>query len=290
MVIGLIQAMRPQQWTKNLFVFAAIVFARRMGEAGALTASLAAFGLFCALSSAVYLINDVADAEQDRQHPTKQRRPIASGRLSASVAVVAAAALAGAAMVLSFRLSSAFGMIAAAYLGLNLLYSSVLKHVVILDVLLVAIFFVLRAAAGAAAIDVVISHWLLICTILLALFIALSKRRHELVLLDEGAVNHRASLGEYSPYLLDQMIAVATASTLMAYILYTVDARTVQQFGSTRLMYTIPCVIFGIFRYLYLIHQKGEGGNPDRIIISDRPFLLNMLLWMGIVGVAIYLQ
>jgi 4-hydroxybenzoate polyprenyltransferase len=284
--------MRPQQWTKNLFVFAGVVFARKVQEPKPLLVSLAAFGLFCLLSSAVYLINDVADAEQDRQHPTKRNRSIASGRLAAPVAVTAAVVMAAAGLVLSFDLAAAFGIIAAIYLSLNLLYSFLLKHMVILDVLLVAVFFVLRAAAGAAAIHVVISHWLLICTILLALFIALSKRRHELVLLEDNAASHRASLTEYSPYLLDQMIAVVTASTLMAYILYTVDDRTVSQagVGSDRLLYTVPCVIFGIFRYLYLVHQRSEGGNPDRIIVSDKPFLINLLLWMGIVGLVIYLH
>ena len=282
--------MRPQQWTKNLFVFAGVVFARKVPEPGPLLASLAAFGLFCLLSSAVYLVNDIADAEQDRQHPTKRNRPIASGRLPIPVAAVAAAVMTVVGLALSLALAVPFGLVAAIYLGLNLLYSFLLKHVVILDVLCVAIFFVLRAIAGAAAIDVVISHWLLICTILLALFIALSKRRHELVLLESNASSHRASLTEYSPYLLDQMIAVVTASTLMAYILYTVDKRTVEVFGSERLLYTIPCVIFGIFRYLYLIHQRGEGGNPDRIIVSDRPFLINLLVWMGIVALVIYLR
>jgi len=299
--------MRPQQWTKNLFVFAGVVFARKVQEPKLLLVSLAAFGLFCLLSSAVYLINDVADAEQDRQHPTKRNRAIASGRLPAAVAVMAAVLMAVAGAALSFALSLPFGIVAAIYLGLNLLYSFVVKHIVILDVLCVAIFFVLRAIAGAAAIHVVISHWLLICTILLALFIALSKRRHELVLLENNAASHRASLTEYSPYLLDQMIGVMTASTLMAYILYTVDARTVKEFGvhpelytahgptmsvfwSYPLLYTIPCVIFGIFRYLYLIHQRSEGGNPDRIIVSDKPFLINLLLWMGIVGLVIYLR
>jgi len=291
-LIALLQAMRPQQWTKNLFVFAGVVFARKVQEPKPLLVSLAAFGLFCLLSSAVYLINDVADAEQDRQHPTKRNRSIASGRLAAPVAVTAAVVMAAAGLVLSFDLAAAFGIIAAIYLSLNLLYSFLLKHMVILDVLLVAVFFVLRAAAGAAAIHVVISHWLLICTILLALFIALSKRRHELVLLEDNAASHRASLTEYSPYLLDQMIAVVTASTLMAYILYTVDDRTVSQagVGSDRLLYTVPCVIFGIFRYLYLVHQRSEGGNPDRIIVSDKPFLINLLLWMGIVGLVIYLH
>ncbi|MHC5035160.1 MAG: UbiA prenyltransferase family protein, partial [Planctomycetota bacterium] len=178
---------------------------------------------------------------------------------------------------------------------LNLLYSFSLKRIVILDVLLVAIFFVLRAAAGAEAINVEISRWLIICTLTLALFIALSKRRHELVLLEENASAHRVSLTEYTPYLLDQMMAVATASTLMAYVLYTVDPRTVEGFGrafasvdASPLIYTIPCVVFGIFRYLYLIHQKGEGGDPDRIILSDRPFFLNLLIWVGIVAGVVY--
>jgi len=291
MSVALLQAMRPQQWTKNLFVFAAIVFARRLLDRDALTASLMAFAFFCLLSSTVYLINDIVDAEQDRQHPTKRNRPIASGRLPASVALVAAVLTAGAGLGSSFLLGLPFVAIAALYLGLNLLYSFVVKHIVILDVLSIAIFFVLRAAAGAAAIDVTISHWLLICTILLALFIALSKRRHELVLLENEAANHRASLGEYSPYLLDQMIAVVTASTLMAYTLYTVDDRTVgpEGIGTDHLVYTVPFVIFGIFRYLYLVHQKGEGGNPDRIILSDRPFFINLLLWMGTVALVVYL-
>jgi 4-hydroxybenzoate polyprenyltransferase len=290
MFLAILEAMRPRQWTKNLFVFAALIFSQRVSDRPAAIETVLAFCLFCLLSASVYLINDVADAESDRQHPTKRSRPIASGRLPKPVALVVALLMAAFSVIASLTLRYPFPLIAGGYLALNLLYSFVLKHIVILDVLCIAIFFVLRAAAGAAAIHVEISHWLLICTILLALFIALSKRRHELVLLENNASAHRAILTEYSPYLLDQMIAVATASTLMAYCLYTVDARTVHEFGSTRLMYTIPCVIFGIFRYLYLIHQKGEGGNPDRIILSDRPFFINLLVWVGIVGVVIYLR
>jgi len=288
--MALIEAMRPGQWTKNLFVFAGVIFARKLDEPAAVIESIAAFGLFCLLSSAVYLINDVVDAEKDRAHPTKRTRPIASHRLSIPVATAAAVGLAVFSIGASFALTPTFAALALVYLALNLAYSFRLKHIVILDVLCIAMCFVLRAAAGAAAISVLISHWLLICTVLIALFIALSKRRHELVLLSDNASNHRASLGEYSPYLLDQMIAVVTASTLMAYILYTVDARTVSQFGSDRLAYTIPFVIFGIFRYLYLVHQKGEGGNPDRIIVSDRQFLVNIVLWAVAVGVVFYLR
>jgi len=280
--------MRPQQWTKNLFVFAGLVFGRKLADAAAVEGSLIAFLLFCLLSSGIYLINDVADAAQDRQHPVKRERPIASGRLPVSVAGAWAAIIIIVGVGLSFRLPLAFALIALAYLALNLLYTFALKHVVILDALCVAAFFVLRAAAGAAAVGVAISHWLLVCTLLLALFIALGKRRHELLLLEEGAADHRTSLGEYSAYLLDQMIAVVTASTLMAYVLYTVDDRTVGAFGSDHLLYTVPFVIFGIFRYLYLIHQKGEGGNPDRIIVSDWQFLVNLLLWMGTVAVVVY--
>ena len=289
MIFALIEGMRPRQWIKNTFVLIAVVFGQRLYDMGAVIWSLGAFCIFCFLSSAVYLLNDVADYEKDREHPTKRNRPIASGRLPKSVALGAALVFAVGGVALSLAINTAFAALALSYLLLNLLYSFWLKHVVILDALMVALFFVLRAAAGAAAINVEISHWLLICTLLLALFISLSKRRHELVLLENNASAHRASLTEYSAYLLDQMIGVVTASTLMAYILYTVDARTISVFGSDHLMYTVPSVIFGIFRYLYLIHQKGEGGDPDRILLSDRPFLINILVWAGIVGVVIYL-
>jgi len=287
-ITALIEGMRPRQWTKNVFLFAAIVFGQRLYDRGAVVWTLGAFCIFCFLSSAVYLLNDVADVEKDREHPTKRNRPIASGRLPKSVALIFALIFALVGVGLSFAINRSFAGLAIAYLALNLLYSFSLKHIVILDVMMVAMFFVLRAVAGAAAINVEISHWLLICTFLLSLFIALSKRRHELVLLENNAAAHRASLTEYSSYLLDQMIAVVTASTLMAYILYTVDTRTVAVFGSERLLFTVPFVIFGIFRYLYLIHQKSEGGNPDRIVLSDRPFFVNMLLWMGTVALVIY--
>jgi 4-hydroxybenzoate polyprenyltransferase len=281
--------MRPRQWTKNLFVFPAIVFAQRLSDEGAVVWTLAAFIIFCFLSSSVYIVNDIADAEQDRRHPTKRNRPVASGRLPVAIALPFSMLLAAFSIALAFAINRQFVLYAAAYLGLNLLYSFSLKHIVILDVLMVAIFFVLRAVAGAAAINAYISHWLLICTFLLALFIALSKRRHELVLLENNAASHRASLTEYSPYLLDQMIAVVTASTVMGYTLYTVDQDTVMKFGTDHLVYTVPFVVFGIFRYLYLIHQKGEGGDPDRIVVSDRPFLINFLLWAAVVVFAVYL-
>jgi len=286
--IALLESMRPRQWTKNLFVLPAIVFAQQVSDRGAVEWTLAAFIIFCLLSSSVYIVNDIADAEHDRQHPTKRNRPIASGRLPVAIALPFSMLLAAFSIAFAFAINPQFVLYAAIYLGLNLLYSFSLKHIVILDVIMVAIFFVLRAVAGAAAINVEISHWLLICTFLLALFIALSKRRHELVLLENNASAHRASLTDYSPYLLDQMIAVVTASTVMGYTLYTVDQDTVMKFGTDHLVYTVPFVVFGIFRYLYLIHQKGEGGDPDRIVISDRPFLLNFLLWAVAVAFALY--
>jgi 4-hydroxybenzoate polyprenyltransferase len=288
MFIALLESMRPRQWTKNLFVFPAIVFAQRLWDKGAVDVTLAAFIIFCFLSSSVYLVNDIADADKDRLHPTKRNRPIASGRLPAGVALASSLLLAAFSIALAFAINDRFVLCASLYLGLNLVYSFSLKHVVILDVIMVAAFFVLRAVAGAAAINVGISHWLLICTFLLALFIAMSKRRHELVLLENNASAHRASLTEYSPYLLDQMISVVTASTVMGYTLYTVDQDTVAKFGTDHLVYTVPFVVFGIFRYLYLIHQKGEGGDPDRIIVSDRPFLINLLLWAAVVVFAVY--
>lgn len=288
MFIALLESMRPRQWTKNLFVFPAIVFAQRLWDKGAVDVTLAAFIIFCFLSSSVYIVNDIADADKDRLHPTKRNRPIASGRLPAGVALAFSLLLAAFSIALAFAINDRFVLCASLYLGLNLVYSFSLKHVVILDVIMVAAFFVLRAVAGAAAINVDISHWLLICTFLLALFIAMSKRRHELVLLENNASAHRASLTEYSPYLLDQMISVVTASTVMGYTLYTVDQDTVAKFGTDHLVYTVPFVVFGIFRYLYLIHQKGEGGDPDRIIVSDRPFLINLLLWAAVVVFAVY--
>jgi len=292
--IALLEAMRPRQWMKNVFVLAAIAFGERFWDRVAVEWSIAAFIVFCFLSSSVYIVNDVVDAEQDRQHPRKRKRPIASGRLPVAVAVPAAILLAVFSIRLALAINPGFTLCAGLYLVLNLLYSFWLKRVVILDVLLVAIFFVLRAAAGAEAINVEISRWLVICTLTLALFIALSKRRHELVLLDENASAHRVSLTEYTPYLLDQMIAVATASTLMTYVLYTVDTRTIEAFGralpsvdASPFIYTIPCVVYGIFRYLYLIHQRGEGGDPDRIVLSDGPFFVNLVVWVGIVGLVI---
>jgi len=284
----LLVTLRPEQWTKNLLVFAGIMFGGRLLDIDAVSSAIGAFAIFCGLSSTVYIFNDLADRDADKQHPLKGTRPIASGDLPVGIAAAAGLAIGGAALLGATLMRPALGLVSAAYLLLLLLYSAALKHLVIIDVLVIAGGFVLRAVAGAVAVDVPISHWLLVCTTLLALFLALSKRRHELTLLGDGAVGHRRILEEYSPYLLDQMIAVVTASTLVAYTLYTTDAETASRLGTGRLGLTIPFVLYGIFRYLYLVHQKRGGGSPSTMLVTDRPLLACVALWGLSVAVLLY--
>jgi 4-hydroxybenzoate polyprenyltransferase len=286
--VNLLISLRPAQWTKNLLVFAGLLFAKKLFDAAAVLTAVEAFIIFCGLSGVVYLVNDVMDRESDRRHPTKSRRPIAAGYLSVSTALVAASVIGAIALTAAFAIGWRFGAVAAAYLSLQALYSGPLKHVVIIDVLTIAIGFVLRAVAGAVVLSVVISHWLFVCTILLALFIALAKRRHELVLLADDASSHRPILGEYSSYLLDQMIAVVTASTLIAYIFYTISPETEQKFGTTWLGLTIPFPLYGIFRYLYLVHRREGGGSPADLLLNDRPLLACVTLWVVAVVLIIY--
>jgi len=288
MALSLVLSLRPSQWTKNLIIFLPLMFAQRLLDVQAVLHAAAAFVIFCALSGVVYLINDVADREADRLHPVKKHRPIASGALPVPVAIGWAAVLGGVALAAAFWLRPLFGAVAASYVLLLALYSGLLKHIVILDVLTIAIGFVLRAAAGAIALDVPISQWLYVLTILLALFLALSKRRHELVLLADGATSHRRILEEYSPYLLDQMIAVVTASTIVAYAFYTMSPETVQRLGTDRLILTLPFPLYGIFRYLYLVHLKDGGGSPSDMLLTDRPLLLCVGLWAAAVAFIIY--
>ncbi|MBA2303904.1 MAG: decaprenyl-phosphate phosphoribosyltransferase [Acidobacteria bacterium] len=288
LAISLVLSLRPSQWTKNLIIFAGLIFGQRLLDPDAIIQSAAAFGVFCALSGVVYLINDVADHEADRKHPLKRLRPIASGDVPVNVALGVAVVLATAALVAAFLLRFEFGVVSAAYLGLLALYSGPLKHIVIIDVLTIAIGFVLRAAAGALVIAEPVSHWLMIVTVLGALFLALSKRRHELVLLADGATSHRRILQEYSPYLLDQMIAVVTASTLVAYAIYTVSPETILKFNTDKLGLTLPFPLYGIFRYLYLVHQKAGGGNPSDMLLNDKPLLLCVALWAATVALIIY--
>ncbi len=288
LALSLVLSLRPSQWTKNLIIFAALMFGQRLQDVRSVLYAVAAFAVFCILSGVVYLLNDVADRESDRRHPTKQHRPIASGAVPVGVALAAAAVLGSAALLAAFWLHPGFGAIGAAYVALLALYSGPLKHIVIIDVLTIAIGFVLRAAGGAVVIDVPISHWLLFLTILLALFLALSKRRHELVLLADGATSHRRILEEYTPYLLDQMISVVTASTLVAYAIYTVSPETVEKFHTRMLGLTLPFPLYGIFRYLYLVHQREGGGSPAEMLLNDRPLLTCVALWALAAAFVIY--
>ena len=286
--LNLLTALRPGQWTKNLLVFAGLLFGLQLFMPPAVMRALAAFAIFCGLSGVVYLVNDILDRESDRRHPLKAKRPIASGALSVQAATVSAIVIGALALAASMALGWTFAVVAAAYLGLQALYSTSLKHVVIIDVLTLSVGFVLRAVAGAVAVNVEFSHWLLVCTILLALFIALNKRRHEITLLAGDAASHRPILGEYSEYLLDQMIAVVTASTLISYVFYTISPETQEKFGTQWLELTIPFPLYGIFRYLYLVHRREGGGSPTDLLLTDRPLLVCVALWAIAVAMIIY--
>jgi len=287
MLMNLFKTMRPKQWTKNVFIFTALVFDEKLFTPSPLLKTTAAFILFCLTSSAVYLINDVVDIEKDRQHPTKRLRPLPSGQLKPSVAIAAAVLIPLVTLPLSFLLDLHFGFVALAYLLTMIVYSFVLKNIVILDVLTVAAGFVLRVAAGAIVVDVQrFSPWLYICATLVALFIGISRRRHELVLLAENANEHRASLNEYSLPLLDEMISVVASATVIAYSLYTFSAPNLPP--NHAMMLTIPFVLYGIFRYLYLIHVKNKGGTPEEIFLSDLPIIIALGLWALAVIAVLY--
>jgi 4-hydroxybenzoate polyprenyltransferase len=277
--VAVFQSLRPRQWTKNLFIFAGVIFGKRLLEPSAVAAASLAFVVFCVLSGVVYLVNDVMDREADRIHPVKRHRPVASGALRPRSAIALAFLLTTVALAVAFWLSLPFGLIASAYLMLLVFYSTTLKHLVILDVLTIAIGFVLRAWAGAVVVSVSMSHWLLLLMLLGALFLGLSKRRAELVALAEDATGHRRSLAEYSPYLVDQMIGVVTASTLLAYAFYTIAPETVAWFGTDALMWTVPFPLYGIFRYLYLVHKREGGADPSELLLTDRPLLACVALW-----------
>ena len=285
---SLLVSLRPDQWTKNLIVFAALIFARRLLDPAALALASAAFLIFCALAGSVYLINDVSDREADRQHPQKQRRPIASGALSPATALVWAGGLSVAAVASAIALKPMFGLVSVAYLALFVWYTRLSKHIVILDVMSIAVGFVLRAVAGGVVIGVPVSDWLLVCTMLGALFLGLAKRRHEITLLTDGAKGHRKILEEYDPYLLDQMIAVVAAATLVTYIIYCASPETHAYFGTDLLVLTTPFPIYGLFRYLYLVHRKQGGGNPSDMLLQDRSLQGCVALWGLAVVVIIY--
>ena len=283
-----VNSMRPSQWIKNLFVFAPLIFAQKFFDFFLILKTIGAFLLFCILSSAIYILNDLLDIEEDKIHPRKSKRPIALCKISKNQAISIFIALSVVSLSLAFWLNKYFFIAALTYFILQLAYSIKLKRIVIVDVFIIAAGFVIRIVAGGIVIEVPISSWLLICTMLLALFLAMSKRRHELVILENMASNHRSSLKEYSSYLLDQMIAVVTASTLIAYCLYTISAETVEKFETKNLIFTVPFVLYGIFRYLYLIHHKEKGGSPESLVIKDKPLLIDILLWIGTILFILY--
>jgi len=277
---NLFKLARSTQWLKNGVLLAALVFAGEMSQT--LKIELALFGVvvFCLLSSAIYTFNDLIDREQDRQHPLKKERPLASGKVTVGQAVSMIIVLLIAGLVGAWFINMNFFIISLVFIGLNLLYTLFLKNIVILDAMTVGLSFVIRACAGALAIGVTASTWMLINTLLLALFLSFGKRRHELMLLEEGAVAHRKILGHYSPYLLDQMIGITTASVVVMYMLYSFSTEVSEKLGTDYLYLTIPFVVYGIFRYLYLIHKKDKGGSPTRVLITDLPILMTVLLWV----------
>ena len=277
---------RPKQWTKNGFVLAGLVFSGNAFDPASVGAALLSFMAFCLLSGAVYAVNDVLDVDEDRKHPLKRLRPVASSEISASAAVVYAVLLAAAGMAICFSVNLGVGLVGLTYLGIQAVYSPVLKHMAILDVMGISAGFVIRALAGVVAVGSPISPWLIVCTGLLTLFLGFSKRRHELATLGEGATNHRKNLRDYSVPMLDEMMNIMISATIIAYALYTftVYERDAEMF----MMGSIPFVVYGVFRYMLLVHRDG-GGNPDTLLLADRPLQVSLLLWLAVVGAAIYI-
>jgi 4-hydroxybenzoate polyprenyltransferase len=288
LIKALIKTMRPRQWTKNLLVYAPLFFDSKALELESLLRTTAAFFLLCLMSGAIYIMNDLVDIDNDRQHPTKRNRPLAAGDLSPNVARAVAAILVVSSLLAGFYLSIGFGIVLLAYFLVQIAYSFYLKNIVLLDALTVSAGFILRVAAGVAVIQVErFSPWLYVCTGFLALFIALGKRRQELILLGQEAGNHRVILNEYTVDLIDRLIAIVTTSAVVAYSLYTFLAEGLPE--NNLMMLTIPFVLYAVFRYLYLIHVRHEGGAPEEIFLRDRPMQASMALWAVIVFVVLYI-
>jgi 4-hydroxybenzoate polyprenyltransferase len=279
--------MRPEQWLKNGFVLAPIVFSGLIGDPDAWLRSLLAAAAFCAASSASYLVNDVIDREADRAHPEKCTRPIAAGEVSVAAALAFAGFLVVVALAIALWLGGWFPVVLVSYVVLVLLYSALLKRAVFLDVLVVAAGFVLRVVGGAVAINVPVSRWILVVTYLLALYLALGKRRTELAMLGDGAGHHRAVLGHYTLPMVDSAISVVLGATVLAYALYSVAPDTVAKVGSEGLLATVPIVLYGLFRYLYLLHRHELGGSPTRALLTDRPLLACVVIWLLVSAVVI---
>jgi 4-hydroxybenzoate polyprenyltransferase len=288
-----IACLRPMQWTKNLVLVAALIFSRNMFRLTLTLRSIEALAIFCLLSGSIYIFNDLVDFEQDRAHPVKRKRPIASGRVSRREAFLLGLVIAIVGLVLAGLLNRGFFVVGLVYVGISIFYSLGLKHVVVLDVLIISVGFVLRAMAGVEALKdldpgVIMSPWLLVCTLFLALFLGFNKRRHEIDLLAEDAGRHRKSLDEYSKEFLDAMIAVVTAATVIAYAIYTIWPATVDKFRTGHLIYTVPFVVFGLFRYMYLVLMKNRGGSPSEVLVSDSPLVIDIILWVIAAGLILY--
>ena len=282
--------LRPKQWVKNVFVLAPLLFGSRITEGWAVTAAFTAAALFSLLASGIYAMNDAYDAASDRLHPRKRLRPIAAGRISVRGGALGGLALATGALGGAWLLDARFGMIALAYLLLNAVYTLKLKTVVILDVFTVASFFLMRLLAGSFVVDVAPSIWLLLCGGLLALYLGFAKRRNELVTLGEGSQQHREVLSKYGPQFLDQMSAVLLSVTIVSYIMYTLTSETATRVGSDTLSYSVVFVLYGVFRYLYLAHRHGEGGDASETLLTDGPLAASVMLWFGYCGWVIYLS
>jgi len=283
---AIVISMRPRQWTKNVFVFAALVFAGDLLDVQRVMFALVAFAMFCLLSGAVYILNDVADVESDRLHEGKRTRPIAAGDLSRSVAVVAGVTIGAMAIGASVAVDPKFAAVLLGYALLQVIYTLFLKKEVIVDAMAISVGFVLRAVAGAYAIGVPVSAWLLLCTFLLALFLALAKRRQELVLLEGDADMHRVSLGAYSEPFIDSMLSTTAAAAIVAYAVYTVTPGGGEHYQY--LMATVPFVVYGVFRYLYLVHRRDLGGRPEEILLTDVPLIVDLLIWAAFTVVIVY--
>ena len=281
--------MRPHQWVKNLFVFAALFFSGGATEAGKLIIACLTFVSFCAMASAVYFLNDIMDRERDRKHPTKCRRPIASGVLPLSAAITSSLILGISSLTLAYAIAPVVGLLVSIYGIFNVMYSFWLKHIVILDLFCVALGFVLRVLSGGLAISVMPTSWLVIASFLLALFLALSKRRHELLIIEGSSKDLRPVLEHYTPQLIDELISVVTPTILITYLLYTLDSETAARFNSKILYGTSVFVIFGIFRYLYLVHHENLGGSPTDLVLTDLPLIMAILGWILTFSFIIYL-
>jgi len=285
---GLIRTMRPTQWVKNGFAFAGIMFDQQLTEFEPLARVVATFALLCMAASTIYIINDLVDIERDRQHPRKRNRPLPSGQVPVRLAVVAAVILPIASLAGSLLLDLRLTAVIFGYLALHIAYSFWLKNIVIIDVFAIAAGFILRVEAGIVVIDVTnFSPWLYVCAGLLALFLAIGKRRQEMIMLAENAENHRGTYKDYNMALLDDMLRVVTIGSVLTYMLYTIEAPTIRTTGH-RMMLTVPFVVYGIFRYLYLIHVKGEGSAPDELLFKDMPLLADVILWVLAVGLILY--